>query len=220
MPSSDGHRDVLYLLRHWPTACTAADRFCGRHDPPLLPEARFRVRDFAAAWDDAPWAAVYASPQRRASETAEIVGDHHGVAVRRDDDLRELDYGDWDGRSRPEVEATSAYRAWAADPVARRPPGGEAGREVLLRSLRVLSRIAGDVPRGSVLVVSHKAVIRLLTCYLLGMDVRRFRDRVANPSGSVIAIGSWGATPMLLAAGRVGRHDATEDGLAADRHAH
>ena len=81
---------------------------------------------------------------------------------------------------REEVERQFAaeYAAWEADPFTFAPAGGESGVAVLARALPVLREIVAAHPGGHVLVVSHKATLRLLLSSLLGFDPRGYRDRL------------------------------------------
>jgi len=72
------------------------------------------------------------------------------------------------------------YRAWSDDPFTYAPPGGQAGAVVLARALPALSAIVASHPGRTVLVVSHTATNRLLLCALLGIEPRRYRDRLAQ----------------------------------------
>src|SRR6185312_15004882 len=89
------------------------------------------------------------------------------------DALGEIAYGEWDGRPEAEVERDDAARfhAWSAHPGRVAPPGGESGAEIAARAMAAVERIrARHADGGKVLVVSHKATLRVLVCALLGID--------------------------------------------------
>jgi probable phosphoglycerate mutase len=113
-------------------------------------------------------------------ETAAIVARPHGLTPIQRPALREMDHGHWEGKQRRQVEAEFAeeYAAWEADPFVFAPLGGEAGVSVLARALPSLRQVVIEHGGGSVLVVSHKATIRLLVSSLLGFDMRGYRDRL------------------------------------------
>jgi broad specificity phosphatase PhoE len=96
------------------------------------------------------------------------------------DGLREIGHGHWEGLTRREVESQfrDEYSAWDADPFTFAPAGGESGLSVLARALPVIREIVVGHPGQTVLVVSHKATIRLLLASLLGFDMRSYRDRL------------------------------------------
>jgi broad specificity phosphatase PhoE len=125
-------------------------------------------------------AAVYCSPLSRTVETAGILAKPHGLDLVRRDGLREISHGRWEGLTRGEVEERfgGEYAAWEADPFTFAPEGGESGLEVLARALPVIRQIVVAHEGQPVMVVSHKATLRLLLCSLLGIDARGYRDRL------------------------------------------
>jgi len=114
------------------------------------------------------------------TQTAEILASRHQLPIALRDGLREIGHGHWEGLTRCEVEAQFAeeYSNWEADPLSYAPEGGESGISVLARALPVMREIVVSHPSDTVLVVSHKATIRLLLASLLGFDARGYRDRL------------------------------------------
>ena len=74
-----------------------------------------------------------------------------------------------------------AFEYWADDVASRGTPGGETAFQVAARAMRVVEAIRTRHQHGNVLLVSHKATLRVITCALLGLDVRLFRERIAQP---------------------------------------
>lgn len=170
----------LFLVRHGATTASAEDRFAGASDVALADEGRRQATALARRLEPEPLAAVYASPLRRTRDTAAIVAEPHRLTPEPIEGLREIDHGHWEGLSRAEVEARfpDEYAGWEADPFTFAPAGGEAGIHVLARSLPVIRELVVRHADQSVLVVSHKATIRLLLSSLLGFDARGYRDRL------------------------------------------
>ncbi len=170
----------LFLVRHGATVLSAEDRFAGSTDVDLSDEGREQARGLAGRLAGDPLAAVYASPMKRTRETASIVAASHGLEVRVRDGLREIDHGRWEQMTRAEVEERYAdeYAAWEADPFTFAPQGGEAGISVMARALPVVREIVLAHKGERVLVVSHKATIRLVISGVLGLDARNYRDRL------------------------------------------
>jgi probable phosphoglycerate mutase len=178
----------LYLLRHGQTALSRDDVFCGSGlDPELTPEGSQMAQAFAAAYSAKPWEAIYSSSLRRANNTAQPLCDALGMTVQVRPELNEIGYGKWEGQTREHVdqEHHDAYVSWLADPAWHAPTGGELAITVATRSLRVIDEIKCQYADGNVLIVSHKATIRIILCSLLGIDVGRFRYRLGCPVGSV-----------------------------------
>jgi len=175
----------IFLVRHGATILTAEDRFAGATDVPLSDEGREQARRLGARLSSEKLAAVYASPMGRTMETASLVAEPHGLPVQPRDGLREISHGRWEQLTRREVEQQFAEEAaaWDADPYSFAPSGGESGLAVTARALPALLDIVRANPGKQVLVVSHKATIRLLLSSLLGFDPRRFRDNLdQNPA--------------------------------------
>src|SRR3954470_19942700 len=192
----------LFLLRHGQTAMSRANVFCGRRlDPPLTTEGTAMAEAFAQAYRALPWRAIYSSPLVRARTTAAPLALALGMQVIERDDLAELDYGRWDGRSADEVSRDHhvEYERWTADPAWNPPTGGEMAVALAQRMTRVIEEIDLAHDDGNVLVVSHKASIRVALCALLGVDVGRFRYRFGCPVGSV-SIVEFGAHGPLAEA--------------------
>jgi probable phosphoglycerate mutase len=170
----------IFLIRHGATVLTAEDRFAGATDVPLSDTGREQVRRLAGRLSDDRITAVYASPLGRTVETARILAEPHGLPVGMRDGLREISHGRWEQKTRHEVEQLfpDEAAAWDADPYTFAPVGGESGLAVTARSLPVLMEIVRTHPGENVLVVSHKATIRLLLSSLLGFDPRRYRDNL------------------------------------------
>jgi len=146
----------------------------------LSEEGRTQVRALAERLGSAQIRAVYASPFSRTEETAQLLVQRHGLELTLRDGLREISHGHWEGLRRCDVEKAfpEEYAAWEADPFSFAPEGGEAGVSVLARALPVIREIVVSHPSDTVLVVSHKATLRLLLASLLGFDARGYRDRL------------------------------------------
>jgi probable phosphoglycerate mutase len=170
----------LYLVRHGATQLTAEDRFSGAIGVDLSVEGRSQAERLAERLASEPISAVYASPLSRTVETATILATPHRLPVIQRDGLREISHGHWEGMSRQVVETEFAeeYAAWDADPFTYAPEGGESGVQVLARALPVIREIVVTHAGQNVLVVSHKATLRLLLSSLLGFDERGYRDRL------------------------------------------
>jgi broad specificity phosphatase PhoE len=170
----------LYLVRHGATQLTAEDRFSGDIGVELSAEGRAQAERLAERIAGEPISAVYASPLSRTVETATILATPHRLPVVRRDGLREISHGHWEGQARHDVELRFAdeYAAWDADPFTFAPTGGESGVAVLARALPVIREIVVAHVGQNVLVVSHKATLRLLLSSLLGFDARGYRDRL------------------------------------------
>lgn len=191
---------TIYFLRHGQTAFSRDNVFCGSGSNPDLTEAGLAMAQaLAAAYSSLPWAAIYASPLRRAVATAQPLATAVGLRLELRDDLKEIGYGKWEGRSLEAVrrDYRDDYLRWSADPAWHAPTDGEPAVLIARRALRVIEEIKQQHAAGNVLVVSHKATIRIALCSLLGIDVGRFRYRLACPVGSISVVEFGGQGPLL-----------------------
>jgi probable phosphoglycerate mutase len=170
----------LFLVRHGATTLSAEDRFAGSTDVPLSDEGRHQAATLTERLRNDPIAAVYCSPMRRTIETASILAEPHHVDPVTRPGLREIDHGRWEGLTRQDVETRyhDEYLRWEEDPFTVAPAGGECGVDVMARALPVIRAIVEAHEGQQILVVSHKATIRLVISSLLGFDARGYRDRL------------------------------------------
>ena len=170
----------IFLVRHGSTILTAEDRFAGETDVALADDGREQARRLAIRLSSQPITAIYASPLQRCAETARLLAEPHALAVQTRAEFREMSHGHWEGLKRSDVEAKypDEFAAWENDPYTFAPQGGESGLAVTARALPALLEIVRACPGKSVIIVSHKATIRLLISSLLGFDSRRYRDNL------------------------------------------
>ncbi|MEO7793292.1 MAG: histidine phosphatase family protein [Thermoanaerobaculia bacterium] len=177
----------LFLVRHGQTVSSRENRFTGSSDPPLTAEGEAMARALAVAYGAVPWSAIYSSPLLRARQTAGPLCERGGVEATLEPGLAEMTFGEWEGLRQEEVRERfpAEFAHWSADVASRGTPGGETAFAVAARAMRVIEQIRGRHAEGNVLVVSHKATLRIITCALLGLDVRLFRERLAQPVAAV-----------------------------------
>ena len=147
---------TLLLVRHGETDWNAEGRLQGQTDRPLTDFGRMQARRLAEELTDEELEAIYASDLARARETAEILGERLGLPVVLDADLREKDWGTWEGLTAVERDRVEFV--------------GESTEGHRERMLRALRRIADRHPDdGRVLVVTHGGSMRRIQAEALGM---------------------------------------------------
>jgi broad specificity phosphatase PhoE len=176
----------IYMVRHGATKLSSEDRFAGAVDVELSEEGKFQAERLAERLADDAIKAVYCSPMTRTIQTATILATPHQLALVQREGLREINHGHWEGMRRADVETQfpEEYAAWEEDPLTFAPQGGEAGINVIARALPLIREIVLEHRGQNVLVVSHKATLRLIISSLLGFDARGYRDRLdQSPAG-------------------------------------
>jgi broad specificity phosphatase PhoE len=200
MKGKDKMKLTLYLLRHGQTALSREDVFCGSGlDPELTSEGLEMAQAFVNAYRETGWRAVYSSSLRRSITTAQPLCHALGLDLRVRAELNEIAYGKWEGLTKEKVnqEYHDDYVSWLADPAWHAPTGGESAHVIARRGLQVIEEIEQQFTAGNILIVSHKATLRIILCSLLGIDVGRFRYRLVCPVGSVSIVEFTVNGPML-----------------------
>ena len=175
----------LVLVRHGETMWHAENRYAGVSEVELSPRGLEQAAQLATWASSAGLSAVWSSPLGRALGTATPCADLAGLRLQVDARLRELDFGDGEGRTSQEIgeRFPVEFAAFGIDPVANHLPGGEDPVAAAERFVSCLHDIADAHPKGRVLVVAHNSVIRLALCRLLGAplgDYRRLYPAVRN----------------------------------------
>lgn len=187
---------TLYFIRHGETIYSRTGGFCGSLDPDLTPEGLEMAKAFATAYSHLDWTAAYVSPMKRTIATAKPLCDAVGLEMQLRDGLKELQFGEWEGKTQDEVREndSESYIDWMTEPAWNPPPGGETAVQIDSRSELVISEITATHKSGNVLVVSHKSTLRIVLCGLLGIDLGRYRDRIDMPAASVsvVEFGKYG----------------------------
>jgi ribonuclease H / adenosylcobalamin/alpha-ribazole phosphatase len=167
-PAADPTTTVL--LRHGDTRLSPEHRFSGQRDLPLSAAGTRQAQAAACRLaNGVPIDVVVSSPLQRAVATAAIAARKLGLTAVIDDDLRETDFGDWDGFTLAEIQERwpAAAAAWRHDPE-HAPPGGESFADTAHRVNRACDRVLQDHAGQTVLVVSHITPIKILLCRALG----------------------------------------------------
>ncbi|MQA04248.1 MAG: bifunctional RNase H/acid phosphatase [Streptosporangiales bacterium] len=189
IPPALGTPTRTLLLRHGATAASTDGWFNGVADEPLTEGGREEARAVAQALAAGePIDAIVSSPLRRARETADIVASALGQTVREDDDLREVDFGSWEGLSLADITAKYAaeFERWASE-VAAAPPGGESLVDARTRANRARTKLLARYQGKTVLVVAHGLLHSVLVSIALDVPVEViFRLRIETTGLSAV----------------------------------
>ncbi|ACK73016.1 Phosphoglycerate mutase [Gloeothece citriformis PCC 7424] len=193
----------LYFLRHGETTYSRSGGYCGLLDPQLTDQGTQMAKAFADTYKSIPWSAIYVSPMKRTIATAKPLCEATGQEMQLRDGLKEMNFGQWESQTPEWVKQNHLddYINWMTEPAWNPPTGGETAVEVASRALLVISEIEAKYTSGHVLVVSHKTTIRIILCNLLGIDLGRYRDRIAMPAASLSIVQFGVHGPLLLRLG-------------------
>jgi broad specificity phosphatase PhoE len=165
----------IILVRHGETEWNVKEVFRGRIDIELNETGLKQAQLLAKYLSDIKIDAIYSSPLKRALTTAEIMANYHKLKVEIAPSLIDFDYGEWQGLPHQEVrdEYSRLYAQWINHPDRLRMPAGESLDEVRKRAMNVVDRVIAKY-EGSVVLVSHRVVNKVLICALLGLDNSHF----------------------------------------------
>lgn len=178
----------LYLIRHGETEYNQTFRFLGRTDIGLSETGIQQAESLSAQLHAQAIKAIYSSDMVRAKQTADIIAMPHGLEVKRITDLREIDFGAWEGLTYDElVEMDREYfEAWVDDPLCNDIPGGETWEHFRARVIGAIERIIKAEIDGNIAVVSHGGPIRLLASYFKGDEREFFKTFWPSPGSLTI----------------------------------
>jgi probable phosphoglycerate mutase len=167
-----------------------------------LDRAGYAQAERLAAWAaKAGLAAIWCSPLSRARETAASAARTTGLEPRIDERLREIDFGQIEGKTMVEAEQLfpEEIRRFRTDPATYPMPGGEDPLQAARRGVSALRHIASEHRSGRVLVVAHNTLIRLTLCSLLGIPLASYRTVFpVVRNGALTEIGLEGEKTALL----------------------
>jgi probable phosphomutase (TIGR03848 family) len=173
---------VLLLVRHAVTEHTGARLSGWMPGLHLSEEGRRQAEGLAGRLEPVPVDVVYASPLERCQETAAVVAEAKGLKVVTLEDVGEVRYGDWTGRTLKELAKEPLWKVVQATPSAARFPGGESIFEMQARAVRAVEGLREAHPSQTVAVCSHADVIKVLVCHYLGMHLDLCQRVVVSPA--------------------------------------
>jgi len=165
----------IILARHGETEWNVAEVFRGRIDVELNETGLKQAELLAEYLSDVKINAIYSSPLKRALKTAEMIASYHKLDVEIAPGLIDFDYGKWQGLPHQEVKIKykELYAEWINSPDKVKIPTGESLDDIRKRAMGVVSNIIAKY-RGTVVLVSHRVVNKVLICALLGLDNSHF----------------------------------------------
>lgn len=193
-----GSATRLVLVRHTEPIEEARGRCYGRSDIGLSRAGREHASKLGSRLSRLPIAAVFASPRRRALDTAAPIAARHDLAVETVAGLRELDFGEIEGKTYDEIERTrpDLWRRWMSEPTAVRFPGGEGYPDLRDRVVAATDDLRRLHDSRACVVVSHGGVIRAVLSAALGLpDAKLFY--FDQSYGAINVIDWFDDTPII-----------------------
>lgn len=181
---------TLYLLRHGSTTLNEdSNRFCGRTDPSLSLTGIAQISKIALELKNIlSISQIITSPLKRAVESAEIVGKELALPYIINNDIREIDFGQWEGLTKAEISMKNPelLQKWFHRPDLIIPPEGETPYDVVKRAMSFKKNVSEK--DGTILIVSHKTFLRIAMCSWLSIPLKNYRHIFNIHSGSLSCI--------------------------------
>jgi len=177
----------LILARHGETVWNVEKIYRGRTDVDLdevgVKQAEL-LGKYLSNWE---LEAIYTSPLSRALDTANTIARYQQIGVQIAEGLIDFDYGEWQALPEQEVKRLylSLHNEWHNNPHKVRMPGGESLEDVRRRAIEVVNDVLSKY-KGSILLVSHRVVNKVLICSLLGLDTSYFWNIEQDVGGITI----------------------------------
>jgi len=188
----------LLLVRHAPVATTGKVLYGRERGHHLTESARADTRALARRLSEIDLAAVFCSPLERTRETAELLAAPHGLSPVTEEGLLEVDYGEWTGKTLAELYKLPEWKTVVRGPSRMRFPGGESPAEALLRAASFCEQMVGHHPDGTLLLVTHSDIIRLLLGFYLGQPLDLWSRLTVSPTSvSVLDFAKNGAVTVM-----------------------
>lgn len=187
----------LFLVRHGETVSNREMRYLGSSDEPLAESGLLQAGRLAAALAPLPIRAVYASPLRRAADTASRVAAARHLPLRLEPRLREQCFGAWEGLTRAEILAGAGREEllrWETD-LGLSPPGGESLAAVQERVLELVADLGREHAGDWIALVSHVGPIKALLCAALAVPLAAARRMFLDPG--TLCVVDWGERPVV-----------------------
>ncbi len=196
-PEKDGERGTillkgcgnllktLYLLRHGETEWNDQWRLQGQKDTPLSPKGILQAEKAAKILKNLGIDFIYCSDLNRAAKTSEIIAQEFKgqVQVYRTEKLREISFGDWEGKKYEEFsrEEKEYYQRWLQDPVNCFIPGGESLEDVKKRVMEFIASVLKKKEKN-ILLVSHGGPIKIMISQVLSMNLSHLSCLAVSPA--------------------------------------
>jgi len=201
----------IYLIRHGETEGAETKRYKGHIDVPLSEkgvEQIKRVAEYLSAEvqkrgsTEAAYelSAIYTSDLSRAVKSAELIAESHGLKPIILPELRERNFGIWEGMSFDEIKEKwpDAFNSWSSNPLKFSPMGGESTIELRDRAVKAFNNIVEQHNGHNVAIVSHGGINRIMLCELLGMPLENI-FRVEQDYACINIVEMWDEYPVVKA---------------------
>ncbi|MEK5078011.1 histidine phosphatase family protein [Solibacillus sp. FSL W7-1436] len=164
----------LYLVRHGQTEWNIQKRMQGWEDSALTEKGVNNAIALRKKLEGVEFAAAYTSTSERTIETARLIIDKRNLAINTNEDLREMNLGEWEGKTLDEIKDfyPEQYKYFWENPALYEPIGGETFEQLINRAIKVLNYIISKHINGNILVITHSVILKSLLMHVKGKTVK------------------------------------------------
>lgn len=184
----------VILIRHGETVWNYLGKLQGHRDVPLSEVGLNQAKALAKRLEAYQIDAVYSSDLQRAYQTANAFAEPKGLLVQTVKELREMDFGKWEGMSYKQIQKTTPelWNAWVNDPISTSPPQGEPVPQMAERVYEAIKKIVSESQGKQIAIVCHGGSIRAFISKILGMKLSdNWRIRQDNVSLNILDFPDW-----------------------------
>lgn len=176
---------TLILIRHGETPYNRDKRYQGHKDTPLTRKGGRQTKEIASRLRNEPLDAIYSSDLKRTRYTAEVINGYHSLKINILPQLREVDFGDWEGKTHDEIQ-----REWKGllnernnKPSKIEIPGGESIKDLAKRVRTTVKKILSDHPDQRIAIITHGGPIRIILIDALGLGLNDWWKTITSNGG-------------------------------------
>ncbi len=168
----------IFLIRHGLTLWNHEHRYQGHTDIELSEEGIKQAVALKKRFMNTELQAIYSSDLQRAVKTAEIINEAHQLPLQLFPELREINFGKWEGLTYEQIEKQypQQLKGWITNPHLIKIPDGECLTMVQERAMRIMRYIGSEHPEGSLIVIAHGVIIATIICGFLRLSVEKMKD--------------------------------------------
>lgn len=191
---------TLILIRHGETPYNRNRRYQGHRDTSLTKKGKRQTREIALRLRDEPLDAIYSSDLKRTRYMAEIINSYHSLKVNILPELREIDFGDWEGKTYNEIqrEWKGLLSGWEKEPSKIKIPKGESIKDLAGRVRFAIKKIISNHPDQRIAIITHGGPIRIILMDALDLRLDDWWKTITSNGGiSIVEYQSEKAKVLL-----------------------
>lgn len=168
----------VIIVRHCQAEGNLKRFFQGKIDSDITDTGKIQIQKVAEFLSDKHIDEIYSSPKIRALKTAEGINGYHNLPIHIDDEIVEIDAGDWEGVLLTDIERIYPEQMynWKNNPAEFHAPNGESMSQVYDRVKKAVLRIVADNPNKTICIVSHGCAIKNMMCFAHGLEVKDIKE--------------------------------------------